>query len=51
MYPEEIQAIPRFVDTWVRAGWMEVDEAEEWRRHRDAWQAFLGLDHEPPNSH
>ena len=51
MDPEEIQAIPRFVDTWLRAGWMDEAEADEWPRHCDAWQAFLGLNHQPPRSH
>ncbi len=51
MTPEEIRLIPRFVDTWLDAGWMDEDEADEWRRHCDAWQAFLGLDHQPPKTH
>ena len=50
MDPEEIQVIPRMVDVWLRVGWMEPDEAYEWRRHCDAWQAFLDLD-TPPNPH
>ena len=40
MHVEEIQAIPRFVDTWVRAGWMEPAEAEEWKLRALAWAEF-----------
>ena len=31
MTPEEIRAVPRGVDSWTRAGWMEPDEAVEWK--------------------
>ena len=51
MTPDEIEFIPRGVDTWLDAGWMDEAEADEWRRHCDAWQAFVGLDHQPPNPH
>ena len=51
MHPEEIRLIPRFVDVWLGAGWMDDAEADEWRRHHHAWQAFLGLDNQPPRSH
>ncbi len=43
MTPEEIRLIPRFVDVWMGAGWMDEAEADEWRRHYDAWQRFLAL--------
>ena len=41
MDPEEIRLIPRFVDVWMGAGWMDEAEADEWRRHYDAWQQFV----------
>ena len=50
MTPDEIRLIPRGVDAWLRAGWMDEAEADEWRRHYHAWQAFLELD-PPPNPH
>ena len=50
MDPEEIQVIPRMVDVWLRVGWMDEGEADEWRRHCDAWKAFLDLDHRPPRT-
>ncbi len=40
MDPEEIRLIPRFVDTWLRAGWMEPDEAVEWKLGTLAWAEF-----------
>ena len=38
--PHEIRDIPRFVDVWCRAGWMDEDEADQWRRGFLAWDAF-----------
>ena len=44
MTPDEIEFIPRGVDAWLRGGWMDVDEAVEWRRDYDAsLQGFLRL--------
>ena len=43
--PEDLALIPRA----IRVGWIDEAEADQWRRVYDAWQAFLGLDHEPPN--
>ena len=40
MTPDEIRLIPRFVDTWIRAGWMEQDEADEWKLGALAWAEF-----------
>ncbi len=37
---DEIQVIPRLVDTWLRAGWMEPDEAVEWKLGALAWAEF-----------
>ena len=45
MTPDEIELIPRA----VRAGWMDADEADEWRRHYHAWQAFFELNQELSN--
>ena len=44
MTAEEIEWIPRGVDVWHRSGWMDQAEADQWRTHFAAWQAFLGLD-------
>ena len=40
MDQEEIHIIPRMVDAWLRAGWMEPDEAVEWRLGALAWAEF-----------
>ncbi len=40
MDQEEIRVIPRMVDAWLRAGWMEPDEAVEWRLGALAWDEF-----------
>ena len=36
MYSDEIELIPRA----IRAGWMEEDEADQWRLGFLAWDAF-----------
>jgi hypothetical protein len=48
--PAEIQDGPRMIDAWLRAGWMDEDEATEWRLRLDAWRGFHGLemDQGPP---
>ena len=51
MTPEEIELIPRAVNVWLRAGWMDEAEADEWRRRYDAWLTFLDLDSSPPKPH
>ncbi len=43
MTPDEIEFIPRGVDAWLRSGWMDQAEADQWRRRILAWQAFLAL--------
>ena len=39
MDPDEIRLIPRFVDTWLRAGWMDESEAADWQLGALAWRA------------
>ena len=48
MTPAEIRLIPRLVDTWLRAGWIDEDEAVLWRQGYDAWLAFGQVDPQPP---
>ena len=40
MDPNEIRVIPRLVDAWLRVGWMEPDEAVEWKLGALAWAEF-----------
>ena len=40
MTPEEVRIIPRLVDAWLGAGWMEPAEAVEWRLRALAWAEY-----------
>lgn len=43
LHPGEDETCLRFVDISVRVGWMDLDEAQEWRRRIAAWVAFQEL--------
>ena len=47
MTPEEIELIPRAVRAWSNAGWMEPDEAVEWKLGAMAWAEYHDL---PPET-
>ena len=38
---------PRAVEVWLRAGWVDEDEAAAWREGLDAWRRFDRLEPEP----
>ena len=41
MTPRRSNSIPRFMDTWLRAGWLDEADADEWRLAALAWPSSI----------